>query len=219
MLSSWDYPLSRFGRLVFHRVPTESLTIVPKPSQTGRVAGVSRQPHQPSEAEEAGPRHDVLIVGQRDLGGTSWVEQRVILIFDLSSLRGGPDAVASAQLTVHHVNAIQATPYDDVVVDHILPSAPKRVQPQDYHSPALHAAIGTILRKDCVGSTGAYHLDVTDYVRAALASGRTVAAFRLRIPDGCTCRDGKLHYSIFAAVGKDRPKRAPSLTIERYKLE
>ncbi len=44
-------------------------------------------------------------------------------------------------------------------------------------------------------------------------------AFRLRIPNGCTCNDAKLHYSIFAAVGKDGTKRAPCLTIERYKVE
>ena len=219
VLSSWDYPLSRFGRLIFHQVPTESLTIIPRPSQAGRVAGVSRQPNQPSEAEKADPRHEALIVGQRDIGGTSWVEQRGILIFDLSALRGGPDAVASARLTVHHVNAIQTPPYDDVVVDHIRPSHPKRARPQDYHSRALHDAIGTILHKGHVGSTGAYHLDVTDYVKADLASGRTVTAFRLRIPNGCTCGDGKLHYSIFAAVGKESTERTPSLTVERYEVE
>jgi len=195
------------------------MAICPKYSQAGRVAGVARQPNQPSEPEKADPRHDVLIVGQRDIGGTSWVEQRGILIFDLSSLRGGPDTVASAQLTVHHVNAIQAPPYDDVVVDHIRPSDATRVQPDDYHSPALHRAIGTILHRDRVGSTGAYHLDVTDYVKAALASGRTVAAFRLRIADGCTCSDGKLHYSIFAAVGEQSLERTPSLTVERYRVE
>jgi len=219
VLSSWDYPLSRFGSLVFYQVPTESLTITPQPAQAGRLAAVEQQPKQPSDPGKAKPRCDILIVGQRDIGGRSWVEQRGVLIFDLSSLRGGPDAVAFARLHVRHTNAMQGPPYDDVVVDHIRPADPNGVQPQDYGSRPLRPDIGTILPKHRAGAYGPYNLDVTDAVRADLAAGRTASSFRLRISDGCTCADGKLHYTVFRAMDKQHAGEAPTLTIERYQVE
>lgn len=219
VLSSWDYPLSRFGRLVFHQVPTESLTILPGVAQAARIAAVARQPEQPSEPEQADPKHDVLIIGQRDIGGRSWVEQRGIVMFSLTGITGGPDAVASAQLRMHHINAVQAPPYDDVAVDHISPADPEQVQPADYQVRALRAAVGTILHKDRVGNPGAYSLDVTDCVRIDLAAGRAVSAYRLRIADGCTCNDGKVHYAIFRATAQELPAESPQLVVERYMVE
>ncbi|MBT4814190.1 MAG: DUF4838 domain-containing protein [Lentisphaerae bacterium] len=219
VLSSWDYPVSRFGRLVFHRVPTEQLRLVPAAEQTGRIAAVAQQPAQPTVPEDADPKTDTLIVGERDIGGRSWVEQRSVIIFDLSSVRGGPDAVAGAQLTVHHVNALHTPPYADIVVDHIPAANPSRVKPTDFASRARRASIGTILPGTHVGRYAPYSLDVTDCVQADLAAGLSHSAFRLRIVDGCACKDGRLHYSIFTSAAAKAPAKPPSLTIEHYQVE
>jgi len=219
VLSSWDYPLSRFGRVTFHALPIESLTILPKAQQAGRVAAVAQKPEQPTDPEQSPPKHDVLIVGQRDIGGRSWVEQRTVLIFDIAAIQGGPDDVAAAQLQVQHINAVHSPPYDNIIVDHVLGSDRAAVQPADFRARTLRPDVGTIIHAQHVGTAGTYRLDVTDCIRADLAAGRSVSTFRLRVADGCTCSDGKPHYAIFRGVDEQNAAEAPALLVESYQPE
>lgn len=207
-LTSWDFPLSRFGRLILKEKKMTRNTSIPSADQCGYMTCIGDKPEQPRKIV-GGQTGKFILTGCRDLSQTKWTESRGILIFPLPEIKN-KELIRHAFLEVTLVNAIDSEPFGAVAVDHIVPSNPARVQAEDYSSaPVGGRPVGVLLPAGFKCGLRMVKrkisLDVTGCVMADLAKQK-VTAFRLFPPEGCTQKDGKNHSLVFAGVGPDSPK-------------
>ncbi len=141
-------------------------------------------------------------MGQRDLDEKSWLELRGLVVFDLAPLRQA--AVVKATLQLEHVNAVEAPPWDAVVVDH-LDSPAGTIASEDYHRDASQSRLGILMPPERAGKRGPCRIDVTDAILRDLTAGHRYAAFRLRPANGVTADDRKVHFLVFRGHGSETP--------------
>ena len=212
-LSSWDYPLSRFGCLVFGGQPqATSLRLTPTAGQVGQVSAIGEKPDRPSQnlGVKTGPDGEMISVGQRDLNANKRLEARGLLQFPLASVTASGAAARSAKLVLTCFNTIGEPPFERTVVDHIIPAVPGSVTAADYNARELRANVGVIPPPQ-VGKAKekiVYTVDVTACVIADLQAGREFSSYRLRPTDG------KPQMLLFRGVKGKSTAEEPTLLVE-----
>jgi hypothetical protein len=214
-LSSWDFPLSRFGWLVFKDVgKIETKVVRPDKLQIGYSSAIGPKPEQPKKINQA-KNGEAIIVGQREIK-ENWIEFRGELIFPVTDIRT-PQQIYRAILNITLVNVLGSEPYDAVVVDHIVPAEPDKISEKDYFASTIgDKPVGPILPKGFSRGKSMIKrilsLDVTNCVKDDISQGRKVSAYRLRTADGCTQADGDNHSLVFN--GSPTGENGPALTLQ-----
>jgi Domain of unknown function (DUF4838) len=213
-LSSWDFPLSRFGRVEFKTPKGKVIdkVLTPQADQMGYLPAMgAKKQGQPTKVIKV--KHaKFMLVGQRDFG-KSWLEMRGALIFDLP-VNLKPEQLRRATFSILLTGVVGDEPFDGVNIEHIVPNDSKKITPGNFSSqgnpvgplfPAGYKRTGKAPRKTL-------SIDVTDSVKGDLTHGRKVSGFRLQIPKGCNASDKKLRYIVFN--GKADSADAPKLTLQ-----
>lgn len=213
-LSSWDFPLSRFGRVKFNTPKGKIVEklINPKAKQLAYIAATGpKSKGQPTNAG-AVKYNKTITLGQRNLG-KSWLELRGVLNFDLPA---NIDASQISQTTfsIMIVNVVGKEPFDGVDVHHIVAKDPSKVSKEDYGSKSTF--IGPIFqpgyKRGKKTPRKVLSIDVTESVKKDIANKRKSSSFRLQIPKGCNATDKEIHFIIFNA--KLDSDNAPKLKLE-----
>lgn len=213
-LSSWDFPLSRFGNVYF-KIPKGKLvtkTTTPTKDQSAYIGAMGKKDEgQPLNTLEV--KHGkALIVGHRDLG-QSWLEMRGLVYFDLPK-NISSDEIYKATLTLQFINVVGDEPFDGVVVKHIIPTDASTTTSPDYS--VSGKTVGPLLppgyKRGKAHPDKPLSIDVTEFVREDLGEERKSSCFRLQSPSGCTENNKKLHYIIFN--GKTDSAVAPKLSLQ-----
>lgn len=209
-LSSWDFPLSRFGCLVFGKSKTNSLILKPKKDQAGYLSGI--WPDGGKVEVKMKPENKAIISGYRQLKNKKNVESRGIVIFDLPKTLT-KDNLAEAMLTMEFVNAVSHAPFPDIIVDHL--SAPSdKLNTTLYETKAAKKKIGKIFQSDSAKRRGPRTLDVTAAVTNDLTNGRHCSVFRLRPVVTPELKDEQIHSVVFGGLNDQKPGTHPKLYIE-----
>jgi Domain of unknown function (DUF4838) len=213
-LSSWDFPLSRFGRVKFNTPKGKLIDkiVIPQSKQLGYISAIGlKKKGQPTKVS-AIKHAKALVVGQRNLG-KSWLELRGVLTFDLPA-NITPAQLSQATLSIMIVNVVGSEPFDGVNIQHIISQESSKLTTGDFGSKGTF--VGPLFQPGYKRGKKAprkiLSIDVTSSVKNDLAQNRKSSSFRLQIPKGCNASDKKVHFIIFN--GKTDSSNAPKLKLE-----
>jgi uncharacterized protein DUF4838 len=214
-LSSWDFPLSRFGRLIFKDMKGKLQDIIIKSdaSQTAYMGGFEKKPKQPTKAMSV-KLGKAVIVGQRDMG-KNHLDLRGFAIFNLPPV--AKDKVYRATYSITLKSTVGVEPFDKILLEHFIPVDTSKVSLQDFNSKGQVTGqlLPAITIRKNFKTPKVISLDVTEWVKKDIAAKRKVSAFRMRISNGCTANDKKIHFLVFE--GKKDKKNGPELKIQTIK--